>query len=278
MDYDFSKFNIAIEALNKLNSIDFCKTLSPALQDFINNLEPYSKIIHSTSVLSATEIAKKFQIYYSELYKSTFTATQIAQSASKALSINIPYDYDSISGAVSAMASLTQSLSGSDTVTRAVDEIVSNVSSALDSLDKLTTSSEEISNDYIELSEPLADIVQKIDSSIELPKADENNVVRVSAINRDTLLNLLGVIIALIMAIYTIQSDKSNTELSIQQHNEVLEQGQRQHEENLRQDQQQHEEAMRELHHQTEFLEQIEQNTSTDADSQEFTTATTQSE
>lgn len=272
MDYDFSSLNkMLAEFSDKIKAVP-TPNLSP---EFLAALDNFS---HNPQISSIQEATRKFQVYYSNLYNPDLTATAISQAASNALNINIPYDYDSISKAVSAMASYAKTLTALNTTTSGLDTIVSAVSSALGSLDKTTTSSEENSNDYIELSEPLVDIVQQIDSSIELPKADENNVVRVSRIDRNTVLSVLNIIISVIMALYTIQADISSAQESSQQHNESLEQDQRQHEENLRQDQQQYEEVMRELHCQTEILEQIEQNTSADADSQEFTTATKQSE
>lgn len=259
MDYDFSSLNkMLAEFSDKIKAVP-TPNLSP---EFLAALDNFS---HSPQISSIQEATRKFQAYYSNLYNPDLTATAISQAASNALNINIPYDYDSISRAISAMSSYAQTLASLDS---GIDSIVSAISSALSSLDKTATSSEENSNDYIELSEPLVDMVQQVDNSIELPKADENNVVRVSRIDRNTVLSVLNIIISVIMALYTIQADISSAQESSQQHNESLEQDQRQHEENLRQDQQQHEEVMRELHCQTEILEQIEQNTSTDADSQ----------
>ena len=250
MNYDFSSFNTMLAELADKIKVPPLPYLSPELINAFNNLSL------SPEISSIQEMAKNFQAYYPELYNSNLTATTIAQAASKAFNANVPNNYDLIKGTVSAIASYAETLTNLNTATSGIDSIVSAVSSALGSLDKSTTSSEEISNDYIDLSEPLADLVQQIDDSIELPEADENNVVRVPKIDRNTVLSVLGIIISVIMALYTIQSNNSNAKLSTEQHNE----------------------SMQEEQKQTGLLEQIEKNTSTDSNSQAPASTTTQSE
>lgn len=233
MDYDFSSLNAVLtEFSDKIKALPM-PNLSP---EFLAALDNFSR---NPQISSIQETARKFQMYYSNLYNPDLTATAISQAASKALNINIPYDYDLIGKTVSAMASYAESLTSLTSATSGIDLIVSSVSSALGSLDKSATSSENISDDYIELSEPLADIIQQIDDSIELPEADENNVVRVPKIDRNTVLSVLGIIISVIMALYTIQTDKANKESATQDHAEIV-----------------------------QILEQIEENTSSDSDSQ----------
>lgn len=250
MDYDFSSFNAMLTELSDKIKVPPTLSLSPELLAALDNFS------HNPEISSMQEMAKKFQIYCSKSYNPNLTATTISRVASNLLGINMTYDYDAIKGAVSAMASYAENLTSLNPATSGIDSMVSAVSSALGSLDKSATSSEEISDDYIELSEPLADIVQQIDDSIELPKADENNVVRIPKIDRNTVLSVLGIILSLIMGLYTIYSNISNTELSIEQHNE----------------------SMQEEQKQTELLEQIEENTASDSNSQESLPPTTQSE
>lgn len=241
MDYDFSSLNkMLAEFSDKIKAVPK-PNLSPELLAALDNFS------RNPQISSIQETARKFQVYYSNLYNPDLTATAISQAASNALNINIPYNYDSISRAISAMASYTKTLTDLSTTTSGLDTIVSAVSSALGSLDKTTASSEENSNDYIELSEPLVDIVQQIDDSIELPEADENNVVRVPKIDRNTVLSVLGIIISVIMALYTIQSDKANKESAAKDHAEII-----------------------------QVLEGIEQNT--DSNAQELAPTTAQSE
>lgn len=243
MDYDFSSLN---EMLSKFS--DKIKTLptsnlSPELLDALDNLS------HSPQISSIQETARKLQIYYSNLYNPALTATAISQAASKALSINIPYGYDSISGVISAMSSYSQTLASLNTTSSGIDSIVSVVSSALSSLDKTATSSEEKSNDYIELSEPLVDIVQQVDNSIELPVADNQHTVKIEKSNPDLLGKVLPIILAILAILQAAYYHTIDSVSSAQDYAEIV-----------------------------QILEQIEENTSADYDSQEPAHTTTQSE
>ena len=130
MDYDFSSLNAVLTELSdKIKALP-TPNLSPELLAALDNFS------HNPQISSIQETARKFQMYYSNLYNPDLTATAISQAASKALNINIPYDYDSISGAVSAMASLAKSLSGSNTASLGVNKTASIISSVLESLDE----------------------------------------------------------------------------------------------------------------------------------------------
>ena len=214
--------------------------------EFLAALDDFS---HSPQISSIQEATRKFQAYYSKLYNPDLTATAISQAASNTLNINIPYDYDSISKAVSAMASYAKTLTALNTTTSGLDTIVSAVSSALGSLDKTTTSSEENSNDYIELSEPLVDIVQQIDSSIELPVADNQHTVKIEKSNPDLLGKILPIILAILAILQAAYYHTIDSISSAQDHAEIV-----------------------------QILEQIEENTSADYDSQEPAHTTKQSE
>ncbi|HJA33231.1 MAG TPA: hypothetical protein H9794_03085 [Candidatus Mediterraneibacter merdigallinarum] len=137
MDYDFSSLN---EMLSKFS--DKIKTLptsnlSPELLDALDNLS------HSPQISSIQEMARKLQIYYSNLYNPDLTATAISQATSNALNINIPYDCDSINGAVSAMSSFAKSLSGLNTANLSIDKAVSAIGSVLESLDETSDCPED---------------------------------------------------------------------------------------------------------------------------------------
>ena len=243
MDYDFSSLDkMLAEFSDKIKAIP-TPNLSP---EFLAALDNFS---HSPQFSSIQETARKFQTYYSTLYNPDLTATAISQAASNALNINIPYDYDSISKAVSAMASYAKTLTALNTTTSGLDTIVSAVSSALGSLDKTTTSSEENSNDYIELSEPLVDIVQQIDSSIELPVADNQHTVKIEKSNPDLLGKILPIILAILAILQAAYYHTIDSISSAQDHAEIV-----------------------------QILEQIEENTSADYDSQEPAHTTKQSE
>lgn len=130
MDYDFSSLNAVVTELSdKIKALP-TPNLSPELLAALDNFS------RSPQISSIQETARKFQMYYSNLYNPDLTATAISQAASKALNINIPYDYDSISGAVSAMSSLAKSLSGSNTASLDVNKTASIISSVLESLDE----------------------------------------------------------------------------------------------------------------------------------------------
>lgn len=243
MEYDFSSLNkMLAEFSDKIKALP-TPNLSP---EFLAALDNFS---HSPQFSSIQETARKFQTYYSTLYNPDLTATAISQAASNALNINIPYDYDSISKAVSAMASYAKTLTALNTTTSGLDTIVSAVSSALGSLDKTTTSSEENSNDYIELSEPLMDIVQQIDNSIELPVADNQHTVKIEKSNPDLLGKILPLILAILAILQAAYYHTIDSISSAQDHAEIV-----------------------------QILEQIEENTSADYDSQEPAHTTKQSE
>lgn len=240
MDYDFSSLNkMLAEFSDKIKAVP-TPNLSP---EFLATLDNFS---HSPQISSIQETARKFQAYYSGLYNPNLTVTAISQAASNALNINIPYDYDSISRAISAMSSYAQTLASLDS---GIDSIVSAISSALSSLDKTATSSEENSNDYIELSEPLADMVQQVDNSIELPVADNQHTVKIEKSNPDLLGKVLPIILAILAILQAAYYHTIDSVSSAQDHAEIV-----------------------------QILEQIEENTSADYDSQKPAHTTTQLE
>ena len=147
------------------------------------------------------------------------------------------------------MSSYSQTLASLNTTSSGIDSIVSAVSSALSSLDKTATSSEEKSNDYIELSEPLVDIVQQVDNSIELPVADNQHTVKIEKSNPDLLGKVLPIILAILAILQAAYYHTIDSVSSAQDYAEIV-----------------------------QILEQIEENTSADYDSQEPAHTTTQSE
>lgn len=243
MDYDFSSFNAMLTELSDKIKVPPTLNLSPELLAALDNFS------HNPEISSMQEMAKKFQIYCSKSYNPNLTATTISQVASNLLGINMTYDYDAIKGAVSAMASYAENLTSLNTATSGMNSMLSAVSSALGSLDKSATSSEEISDDYIELSEPLADIVRQIDDSIELPVANSQQTVKIEKSNSDLFRKVVAIILAILPILLTVYYHTIDSARSAQEHDEIV-----------------------------QILERIEENTSTDSNSQEPAPITTQSE
>ena len=123
------------------------------------------------------------------------------------------------------------------------DDIASTFAS---NLENISISSESESNDYIDLPEPVAELISDIDDSIELPSPNSNQVIRIDKSNRDTLFAVLGLLLSIFSLFYSMFSDNASTALSKQQHAERIQQSE-----------DQHEELMLEEQRQTELLEKI---------------------
>lgn len=210
MDYDFSSLNkMFAEFSDKIKALP-TPNLSP---ESLNALDNFSR---NSQFSSIQETARKFQAYYSNLYNPDLTATAISQAASNAFNINIPYDYDSISGAVSAMASYAQTLTALNTTTSGLDTIVSAVSSALKSLD----SSEDFpEDDYVTIDEtPIKE--WEIPDTIAIPIGHNRIrmktdifIVFIGSIVIPLIFNLAGLIVDLSAAISESQNETYRIEL-----------------------------------------------------------------
>ena len=86
----------------------------------------------------------------------------------------------------------------------------------------------EIGEDYVDISESLAEAACDVDDSLSLPKPSANNMIRVFKANFKVYLPIISIIISILLAIYSAHSDDTFK-------NEVL-----------------------------EYLQQIEENTATD--------------
>ena len=259
MNNNSSYFDSLMSSLPKMSSVTVDSMLTPPLKDALLSIsQSYSSVALNASVQSITVA------YRSVLSSLGIASATLLSECSQVLSTYSPV----IEAAKTANCSLSH-LSLSEQPLSVVKTVAVATKSALESSDSFD--SIENSDEYMELSKPLADMVKHVDASVQLPDADKNNVVRVSKVDRNTILSVLSIIISLLMALYTFQSDKSNAKISDQQHTESLEQDQRQHEENLHQDQQQHEDIMQEL-------QQIEENTAPNSLPQKPTSTTTQSE
>lgn len=207
MDYDFSSLNkMLAEFSDKIKAVP-TPNLSP---EFLAALDNFS---HSPQISSIQEATRKFQAYYSNLYNPDLTATAISQAASNALNINIPYDYDSISRAISAMSSCAQTLASLDS---GIDSIVSTVSSALKSLD----SSEDFpEDDYVTIDEtPIKE--WEIPDTIAIPIGHNRIrmktdifIVFIGSIVIPLIFNLAGLIVDLSAAISESQNETYRIEL-----------------------------------------------------------------
>mgnify|MGYP005760895389 CR=1 FL=1 len=208
MDYDFSPLNsVLTEFSDKIKALPM-PNLSPELLAALDNFS------RNPQISSIQETARKFQMYYSNLYNPDLTATAISQAASKAL--NIPYDYDSISGAVSAMASYAKTLSTLNTTSSGMDSIVSAVSSALTSLD----SSEDFpEDDYVTIDEaPIKE--WEIPDTIAIPIGHNRIrmktdifIVFIGSIVIPLIFNLAGLIVDLSAAISESKNETYRIEL-----------------------------------------------------------------
>lgn len=127
-------------------------------------------------------------------------------------------------------------------------------------------------SDSIELPKEFAELIYQVDSSIELPEADENDAVQVKKSNTDTfkkVMKVISYIMSVITFLYMFYQSYSDTALANQHHAETMQQSEEHHLEQMQQEQQHHDERMQEekkqtleLQKQSKYLKQIAENTS----------------
>lgn len=88
---------------------------------------------------------------------------------------------------------------------------------------------EQSENNYIDLPESLADLVASIDGSLELPKTDSNNVIRVKESSGTTnFWTIISVIVTIISIFVTIYIAYTSSISSSKQHSELMQEEQKQ--------------------------------------------------
>lgn len=226
MDYDFSKLNKSFSQLNKINSTDIIKNLSPASKIVEQSFAVHGKFIQNSSGM---QVALK-------------TLSDTLQASS--------YKDLVASSGTSVLSSVTKNLSSLN-----IDSLSETV---LDSAAILNT--ENDSQDFIELDKSLTDIIKEIDESIQLPIPDNQGNTRIEKTNWDLFLQVISIVLAIISILQTAYYHNIETVSSTQDqanHAELLQEEKKQTREEEKQ--------TAELIKQTEILEQIENNTATDA-------------
>ena len=264
MNNDSSYLDSLMSSLSEMSLSAAKSMLTPALEDSLLNI---SRSFSSTalnasaqsinaayeSVLSNLGIAESSAVHLSELSRvlSTYSpAMEAAKSLSEAVNCALPRSDLS-----------EQPLS-------AVKAVASVAKSALESSESHIFLDD--SEEYINLSKPLADMVKQVDSSIQFPDADDQNTVRIKKTNTESFWQVVSLILAIIAILQTAHYHNVDAVSSAQDQAELIQ------EEELQTREEQKQTA--ELIKQTKILEQIEINTSSDLDSHESVSTTTQSE
>ena len=250
MNYDSYQHNEMAKHI-----VDLCKekSFSQEMQSLLMLLGQPSSI-----VLESQDYVKSLQLQFPGLF-SLGVDSPIVQ-----LSMQLSSFSPSVIG-LGLLSTIPSSLL--QEIEQLQEPLLRNFLSAAESSDIENTSDCLHPDNYIELSDSFAELAKQLDNSLELPSPDENNIVKVSKMDRGTLLSLLGIICSILIAMFNFQATKANSEVNAQQHAESLEQ-----------DQRQHEELMAEERKQTHLLEQIEKNTSIDSTTQDSISSTMKSE
>lgn len=89
------------------------------------------------------------------------------------------------------------------------------VASVIDQSEITALESEEslfdLGDDYIELSEPLAESVVSVNNSIDLPKANKNNKVHISKSDVELFAAIISVVFAILSFIVSVHSNKESS-------------------------------------------------------------------
>ena len=124
-------------------------------------------------------------------------------------------------------------------------------------LHSLQSESDFDSVDKIELSEPLADFISGIDSSLDFSPSEDSKVMKIEkSDNSEKFFNVLNMIFAIITILLTIYFDQTNTALSEQQHADLMYEQQQQTDELKKQTIEEQKQTI-EKQKQTELLQQI---------------------
>ena len=225
MNYDLSSFKKTAEHMSKLCSNDFYKALSPALQQLINSLGPYSEISHSPIVLVANEMAKNIELNIPAATADTISpmATNVYQSISTAGLA------DSIEAFTTAAAKVYASLNVSGLTSDAISAISSSAKFVLEE----SNNSEYLpEDDFITMDEaPIKE--WEIPDTIAIPIG--HNRIRmktdifiafISGIVIPLIFSLAGLIVDLSTAISESQNEAHRIELEEERNNLINESNQ----------------------------------------------------
>lgn len=254
--------------------LDLINSLQPQL-DLIDSLQPQLDFAESfqQQISSASFLERVMDTSSIPLYDRQALFQSIEPICALQDHLADPFDYiqrynietDSLSALAERVSLACENIS---LPTRLLYESAQSIASATQILENLASSfaynieaihisSGTETTDYIDLPQPVAELISDIDNSIELPSPDSEHVVRVRKLNHDTYLSVISILLTLISLFYGVISSNSSANLSKQQHKELMQQNQQQHKELLLQDQQQHAELMQEERRQTELLEQM---------------------
>ncbi len=264
MNNNSSYFDLLMASLPKKSLSAAVSMLTPELEDALLGInQTYSSVALNASaqavvgayksVLSNLGVAELSAAHLSE-FSRVLSAYSPAVEAAKSLS-------EAVNCALPRSALSAQPLS-------AVKAVASVAKSALESSESHIFLDD--SEEYINLSKPLADMVKQVDSSVQFPDADDQNTVRIKKTNTESFWQVVSLIIAIIAILQAAHYHNADTVSSAQDQAELMQ------EEELQTREEQKQTA--ELIKQTKILEQIEINTSSDLDSHESASTTTQSE
>ena len=220
--------------------------LSPAL----SALKELNSIDIAANLSPALKAASQCLNTYEKLFQDSTAMQTALKTLSNTLQVSSYKDFISTSG-ISVLSSMTKNLSSLN--------MASLGKTVLDSAAILNTESD--SQDFIELDGSIIDIIKEVDESIQLPASDDQNNTRIKKTNSEVFWQVISIIVAIIAILQAAYYHNIDTASSTQSYNELLQEEKKQTREEEKQ--------TAELIKQTELLNQIENNTATDATSQE---------
>lgn len=264
MNNDSSYFDSLMASLPKMSLSTAMSMLTPELEDALLGIsQTFSSVALNTS---AQSVAGAYESVLSSLGVAQVSASHLSEF-SRVLSTYSPAIEAAKALSEAANCALSRSVL-SDQPLSVVKAVASVTKSALESSESRVCLDD--SEEYIDLSKPLADMVKQVDSSMQFPDADNQNSVRIKKTNTDTFWQVVSLILAIIALLQAAHYHNVDTVSSAQDQAELMQ------EEEFQTCEEQKQTA--ELIKQTKILEQIEKNTSDDTSSQESGPATAQSE
>lgn len=264
MNNDFSYLDSLMSSMPKISLSTAKSMLTPELEDALLGIsQTFSSVALNAS---AQSVAGAYKSVLSSLGVAEVSASHLSEF-SRVLSAYSP----AIEAAKSLSEAVNSTLSRpvlSEQPQFVVKVIASVAESALESSDSHVDFND--SREYIDLSEPLADMVKQVDSSVQFPDSDNQNSVRIKKTNTDTFWQVVSILIAIIALLQSAHYHNIDAISSSQDHAELVQEEKAQ----TREEQKQTAEPIK----QTKILDQIEKNISDDTDSRKTAPTTTRSE